>query len=209
MALSFTVKVNGAAELQRNLKLHPKILAKETKSAFKKIGRSDLSKFKKEQLRGGSLNVKSRGFLNSFKSKVTGTSANDIALHEYTGAKPFEVFQSGGTITPHKGKYLTVLAPGARGADGKRIVTQKQLRAMLDSGDASIIKLKTKLAIILNDHAKRNKDHVPKVIAWLVPEVHEKKRIDFFQNFESNEAAHERIWAKAAENVVNELAGER
>src|ERR1700693_6368612 len=83
----------------------PKNLVRSTAKALFLIGKSDIEKMKSEQLSGGRLNIKFKGFRNSFKSKVTPSagsarSVNELQLSEYTGAKPFRLFQTGGDIRP-------------------------------------------------------------------------------------------------------------
>jgi hypothetical protein len=182
----------------------PEYIKIETGKAFYKIGKSDTERMRSQGL--GGLNVKAKYFRNSFKYFATDSrqvkSVDQIRLSEYTGAKPFKIFQDGGDIVPFRAKMLTILTAAARNPGGKRKYTQKELKAMIQAGVAAIIKTKEGAAIILvNKQRKKNQPAV--VLAWLRPQVHETKRIDFWANFEANNAAHEVILDAAAQAAID------
>jgi hypothetical protein len=207
----FSVTIEGLAEMQHAFRLAPKKLADAEAKAFKRFGQSDIKKMVDEQLSGGDgLNIKSKGARNSFKYKVTGRHADEITLREYTGSKMMEIFQTGGTISAN-GKMLTVLTAAARDGSGKRNITQKELRAMVDSGAAAIVKLSgDRLAIIVEQHKTiTGRTKQMQVLAFLVPAVEERQRIDFFRNFESNSAEHQRILQQVSDEVVKGLATDK
>jgi len=188
----------------------PKFFVRELGKAFYQIGKSDNQKMK-QQLQSSGLNIRSKGFLNSFKFKASDSreakSISDLSLNEYTGAKPFRIFQDGGTITPSSSRLLTILTDAARTAGGKRKFSQKELEAMIASGQAKIIQTKAGPAIIKVDNLTTKSGRYKKgakltILAWLKPRVAEKKRIDFFANFESNGADHERILSAAADAAI-------
>jgi hypothetical protein len=189
----------------------PKHLLKATGRAFYRIGKSDIEKFKNEQLSGGRLNVRSKGFINSFKFRATDArkvkSVGQLELSEYTGAKPFRIFQTGGDISPAKAKVLTILTDSARNGQGTRKITQKELSAMISAGQAKIIQTKAGPAVIKVDErttksGKLRTGSKATILAWLKPRVTEEKRIDFFGNFTSNAGAHEAILNEAAEEAI-------
>jgi hypothetical protein len=187
----------------------PANLLKASGKAMFLIGRSDTDKIKTEQLQGGSLNIKSKGFLNAFKSKASDSrevkSLDQLQLSEYTGAKPFKIFQDGGDIAPVKSSLLTILTAAAKTAGGKRKYSQQELRAMIDSGQAKIIQIPNAGPAIVLAQTKTGKDKKGPlvVLAWLKPRVHEDKRIDFYGNFEKNSAEHERILDEAAQWAID------
>jgi hypothetical protein len=190
----------------------PEHLIRATGRALFKMGQSDIAKMKSEQLQGGSLNIKSKKFLNSFRFKASDSrqvaSIEQLQLQEYTGAKPFKIFQDGGDIAPKRSKLLTILAPGGRTAAGARKYTQKELKAMIDSKQAIIIQTKAGPAIILNPNyttkgGKAKTRNAYTIIAWLKPQVHEQKCIDFYANFENNSAQHQQILDAAAQEAID------
>lgn len=191
----------------------PEHLRRAMGKAFSRIGKSDIEKMK-TSLSG--LNIRSKRFRNSFKFKATDSreakSINDLQLSEYTGAKPFRIFQTGGTITPTKSKMLMILTDAARNKGGTRKYSQKELSAMIASGQAKIIQTKAGPAVIqvekLTKGGNYRKGAKAVILAWLKPQVQEKKRIDFFANFESNSAAHDEILAAAAEEAIRRTIAE-
>lgn len=187
----------------------PEHLIRATGKALYLMGKSDIAKMRRDGLAG--LNIKSKGFRNSFKFKATDSrnvkSLNALQLSEYTGAKPMRIFQTGGTVTASKARLLTILTGSARDGSGRRIYTQKELKAMIASGAAKIIQTKAGPAIILNtvQHTQRGKVKTGAqsvILAWLKPRITVKKRIDFFKNFDSNASEHERLLAEAAEWAI-------
>ena len=176
------------------------------------MGKSDIEKMRNDQLSGGRLNIRFKGFRNSFKSRVTpaageAQSLNQIQLSEYTGAKPFRIFQTGGEIAPVRARTLTVLAPGARNAAGGRKIGRKELRDMVRAGEAEIIQTKSGPAIVKPQMKLTKKGTYRRgakviILAWLRKLLTEKQRIDFFGNFESNSPEHERILAQAGDEAI-------
>src|SRR6185312_2036430 len=135
----------------RALKLAaPEHLKRAFGKALYRIGKADTEKMRTEGL--SALNIHSKGFRNSFKFKATDSreakSINELTLTEYTGAKPFRIFQTGGDIEPRKSRTLTILTGAARSANGKRKYTQKELQDLINSGKAKIIKTKAGPAVV-------------------------------------------------------------
>jgi hypothetical protein len=192
----------------------PKYLIQETAKALTKIGKSDILKMKTEQLQGGqggSLNIKFKGFANSFKSKATDagevsnnvTSLDQLKLSEYTGAKPFAIFQTGGTITPKNSKTLLVMTPIGRKLFKNRI----ELKRAIDTGEVIIIKTKIGPALVRNLNKLNRRGQIARgsrtdILAWLKPSVTEEKRIGFFKNFADNENMHEVFLGMAADEAM-------
>lgn len=187
----------------------PRYLMRAVGKAFFRIGKSDIDKMRTEGL--GRLNVRFAGFRNSFKFRATDSrsarSVDQIQLSEYTGAKPFQIFEYGGDIAPLRARTLTVLAPGARNGAGSRKYTRKQLRAMIQSGEAKIIQTRSGPAIIKADERLTKKGALRRgskvtILAWLRPRVKEQKRIDFEGNFQANAAEHQRFLDEAADEAI-------
>ncbi len=190
----------------------PGHLRRATGRALFKIGKADIEKMKREQVEGGRVHGRSKGFINSFKFKASDSrevrTIDQLQLSEYTGAKPFRIFQTGGEIRPEHSRTLTVLGPGMRNASGRRKYTPEKIRAMIESGEAEIIKT-SRGAMIVTPEFKRTKTGKMRrqskvtIIAYLKPIVHELKRIDFFGNFESNSAQHEAALDEAATVAID------
>lgn len=185
----------------------PNHLVSAMRKAFHQIGKSDIDKLKTEQLSGGKLNIRSKGFRNSFKSKTNDAKTiNQLTLREYTGAKPFQIFETGGTITPHKSRVLTVLTDAARTAGGKRKYSQLELRELINNKLARIIQTKAGPAIVLEAKTtktgKLRRGAKMTILAWLRPNVTEDKRIDFIGNFERNSGLHNSFLESAAEECI-------
>jgi hypothetical protein len=102
---------------------------------------------------------------------------------------------------------MTILAPAARTASGKRKYSPEELRSMVASGQAKIIQTKSGPAIVQSDE-RYTKSGKPKVgskmviLAWLRPHVTETQRIDFFGNYERNSDAHEAIFNEALNEAI-------
>lgn len=183
--------------------------------AFYRIGKSDI-----ELMRGpglADLKIRREGFRKSFKFKATDSrevkSVDELRLIEYTGAKPFQIFQTGGTIEPHNSHTLTILTDAARAITGRRKLSQKELKAMIDSGQAKIIQTKAGPAVVKIDEKTTKKGHLRKgskwtILAWLKPKATEQKRLDFFANFDANASAHDSIMTMAADEVVKKIEEE-
>jgi len=189
-------------------------LVRETGRALNLIGKSDIQKMKSEQLTGGRLNVRFKGLLNAFKFKATesagASSISQLDLDEYTGVKMFRIFQTGGEISPRRARTLTVLAPGARTAGGKRKYSMKELRDMIRSGAAEIIPTRNGPVVATPEFKTTKKGKLRRqsritVLAYLRPRVGEQKRIDFFGNFEANAAEHERILGEAGDRAIGKM----
>jgi hypothetical protein len=193
------------------------VLVSKTAGALIRMGRADIEKMKTEQLSGGRLNVRFKGFRNSFKSKLLpqgkAQKIDQLQLSEYTGAKPFGIFQTGGIISPSRRKVLTVLAPGGRNAAGRRKFPAKDsldsIRAKIKSGELVVIQTRGG-AVVATPQFKATKRGTMRrtnkvtVVAFLRPSVNEKQRIDFFGNFEANASEHERILGEAADAAIVE-----
>jgi len=193
----------------------PRHLVRAVGKAFFRIGKSDIERMKTQGL--GRLNIRFKGFANSFKFRATDSrlakTVDQIQLSEYTGAKPFRIFDIGGEISPIHARTLTVLAAGARNAAGARKYTRKQLRAMIESGEAKIIPTKAGPAIVKSDERLTKKGTLRRgskviILAWLRPRVSEQKRIDFEGNFQANSGEHERILAEAADEAIAKTEAE-
>jgi hypothetical protein len=205
------VKRFGAACLKT-----PVTIARHLARGLKLIGKSDITKMRSEQLSGGSgLNVRFRGLKNSFKFKSTDDDRafqlNKLFLDEYTRWPGARIFQTGGTITPKRAKNLTVLMPSMRGANGKRKVTQKELRALIDSKQARIIPTARGALIIrekasLTKKGKLRKGARTEILAVLSRHSRQQKRLSFFENFQSNQSEHNRILDEAVEKALQEAA---
>jgi len=200
----------------RALKLAaPEHLKRAFGKALYRIGKADTEKMRTEGL--SALNIHSKGFRNSFKFKATDSreakSINELTLTEYTGAKPFRIFQTGGDIEPRKSRTLTILTGAARSANGKRKYTQKELQDLINSGKAKIIKTKAGPAVVQVDERTTKSGALRKgskavILAWLKPHVTEPQKIDFFKNFESNESIHQQILDAAAEEAIEKTEDE-
>jgi len=87
----------------------PITLTRNLGMAFRKIGRGDIDRIKKEQLQGGKgLKVRFKGLMNAFKAR-TPNKPKDISqlyLNEHTGWEAAEIFETGGVIKP-RGRLLT------------------------------------------------------------------------------------------------------
>ncbi len=191
----------------------PDHLLRSMGRAFFLIGKSDIEMMKQTQLSGGRLNIRSKRFANAFKSRATDTrrieSIDKLVLSEYTGAKPFRIFETGGEIEPRQSRTLTILAPGGRTASGQRKYTQKELRDLVASGVLKIIQTKSGAAIVkaedrLNKKGASRIGSKVTIIAWLRPRVHETHRIDFLGNFQANAGEHERLLAEAGERAIDQ-----
>ena len=206
-----TFSFAGISKFAKAMKVAaPEHLIRAVGRAFYLIGKSDIAKMKTEGLTG--LNIKSAKFRNSFKFKATDSrnvkSLNEIRLSEYTGAKPFRIFQVGGDINPTKSRLLTILTPSARTAGGTRKYSPQELQMMIANKLAKVIKTRAGLAIIKEDQ-RNKKNGQPRagakseILAWLKPKVTERKRIDFFSNFSNNAAEHELILGRAADEAID------
>ncbi|MEO6077873.1 MAG: hypothetical protein ABIP54_03735 [Candidatus Andersenbacteria bacterium] len=196
---SITIDTSKLEAFQQTLKdKAPALLATGVKEAFKKIGRADIRKLQREQLSGGSgLNVRSKGFKNSFKAKVNGKDLDNLQLSEYTGFKGAQIFETGGTITARNSKTLTILTDNARDGNGKRLMDRKQLRQLINSGKLKIIKTPKGIYIVSPD--------AKEVIAVLKKSVKIKKRLSFFSNFETNQAEHDAIYDGELEKALQAI----
>jgi hypothetical protein len=200
--------LDGYAECMQKA---PKIFLKNIARAYKSIGTTDIAKLK-ESL-PGTFNIRARGLANSFKAKATDPSqATDITkifADEYTGWKAAKIFQEGGTITG-KGKNLTILFPSARTASGKRLYTQRQLLQMIADGAVRLIPTPRGVLIVQGrKKTKTGKDRKNSkivVLGILKHSIHEKKRLNFFENIESNQGLHVEILEYAIENTLAEIA---
>lgn len=184
--------------------------------ALAAMGKSDITKLRSEQLSGGGggLNVQFKGLRNAFKYKATDPekafNLSKLFLDEYTRWPGAKIFQTGGVITPKRAKNLTILFPGMK-SKGKRKIKQKELRALIDSGEARIIKT-TKGPLIIREKVKyTKKGNVRKgakteILAALRPMSRQKKRLSFFENFNANAAEHERLLNEACEKALQEMA---
>jgi hypothetical protein len=187
----------------------PLEFARSIGKAFYKIGKIDTDTMRQQV--SGAFKVNRKGFVNSFKFKAadsrTVTNLNQLYLSEYTGAKPFRIFQTGGNVVPTSAKTLTILTDAAKTAGGRRKYPAWQIRAMIDSGEARIIKT-PRGAMIVREKISYTKTGKMKhgsrvdVLAILKPVIHQKQRIDFFKNYDSNEAAHESIYSVAMEEAL-------
>jgi hypothetical protein len=178
-------------------------------SAFREIGKGD-SQAMREQV-ASRFNVHRKGFVNSFKAKVdsteTATGDGGASLREYTGAKPFRIFETGGTVQASRSRSLLILTSGAGRSDsGKRRFSKLEIARLLDSGEAKIIVIRGRPAIVkLAQKTKTGKFRrgaKDEIIAFLQPSIQEKKRIDFFKNFDGRESIHNDILEKAAESAL-------
>ena len=202
-------KLEGFAHALANA---PKPLLKNLAKAYRDVGRFDI-----ETLRArlpGKLNVRAKGLSNSFKFKATDPNrASDFTklfTSEYTGWKAASIFQTGGTIVG-KGKQLTVLLDGARGANGRRKYTQKQLRALIASGKARFVPTPHGVLIVedkggLTKTGKGRKGSRSILLAILKKSITQTKRLDFYENFEANAAMHQDQLETAIENTLVEIA---
>ncbi len=196
----------------RVLKESPTDLLRELAKAYGQIGRGDIESMRSRL--PGKLNIRAKGLSKSFKYKSTDPGkASDFSklfTSEYTGWRASRIFQSGGTIVG-KGKSLTVLTDAARGAGGRRKYTQAQLRSMIASGKARFVPTPHGVLIVMNKGGvtktgKMRKGSASIVLAVLKKQVSEKKRLDFYENFQSREGIHEDILETAVENALVNLA---
>lgn len=208
--------VPGLAEA---LEHAPKHLVREVGRAMNLIGRSDIEKLRREQLSGGEgrIKVSFKGLRNAFKHKAADSrkvaDLNHLWLSEYTGWKMFRIFQVGGTIQPRTSRMLTVLTDFGRPAGRKRRWTQKQMKAALKSGELKVLRTRGGPVIVQDKELKTKKGKLRKgsrmeIVAYLVPKTRQKKRLDFFANFEANKAEHERLLAAAAQMAMEKAAGQ-
>jgi hypothetical protein len=103
---------------------------------------------------------------------------------------------------------MTILTDAARTAGGKRKFSQKELQQMIQAGQAKIIQTKAGPAIIKVDPTTTKSGRARQIkkitiLAWLKPRVSQRKRIDFFANYDNNAAEHERIFGEAAQRAID------
>lgn len=185
----------------------PAALLRALGRAFHHIGQSDIEKMKTQGL--SRLNIRRRGFLNSFKFGATDSrqvrAIGQLSLSEYTGAKPFRIFQAGGDIQA-RNRTLTIFAAAGRSASGKRKYSALQLRYMLDQGTAKIVPLRRGPAIV---RVSKDRKAPLEIIAFLRSRVQEQQRIDFFRNYESNAAQHDLQLEAAAEEALAQTLAQK
>jgi hypothetical protein len=209
--ISFEIDFSQVAGFGQAMERAPGKLLRSTALAFKRIGRSDIDKLKREQLSGGGggLHIRSKGLRNAFKSKASTNvqQFDQIKLSEYTGWKAFKIFETGGTIVPRNRRLLTVLTKEGRDGSGKRKWTQKQITSMVRSGELRVIRT-PKIVMLVRNVGGRYKSGSRRgqfksgarneIVAYLVPSVKIRKMLDFYGNFSRNSAEHERILDEAA-----------
>jgi hypothetical protein len=206
-------KIEGFAQM---LAESPRLLLQGLAEGFREIGRYDIETLR-ERL-PGKLNVRAKGLAKSFKFKATDPAkASDFTklfVSEYTGWTAADVFQTGGTIAG-KGKMLTVLTDAARGPSGKRRYTQNQLRQRIAQGKARMVPTPRGILIVedkgglLKSGKGFRKGSRSIILAILRKQVTERKRLDFYENFQQNDAAHQGILEVAVEDSLIELAASK
>ena len=197
--------LDGYAQAMREA---PKELLKNLAKGFGEIGKGDIHRLK--QNLPGSLSIRAKGLLNSFKYKATdpakATDASKLFADEYTGWKAAAIFETGGTVTG-KGKKLTVLFGDVRNAGGRRKITQAQLRQMIASGQAKFINTPRGTLIVQNKGGTTTKGATRKnsrsvILGMLKTSIHQKKRLDFFANAEKADGLHTDILLAAIEDTL-------
>ncbi len=88
------------------------------------------------------LKIRKAGLAGAFKGVASkpamATDLSKVFASVYTGWKAAEIFETGGTIG--RGKSLTVLTAAGRTSAGRRLYTQKQLLAMMNTGKVRFIR---------------------------------------------------------------------
>lgn len=165
-----------------------------TKRSLRGIGKADINKLKKEQLQpGGSLNVKSKAFRKSFKYKLYGRDLNDLELSQWSGSRIAEIFTTGGTVKA-KNKLMPVFFGNKP--------TRPEYKANFASGRYIVFKSKSGNLIIFDNQ-------LDKPIGVLKGEIHQQKRLYFYENHSNNAAEHEKIINEQFEKSLQKLMGDK
>jgi hypothetical protein len=188
------------------------ILLRHLARAYGQIGNYDIDTLRADL--PGKMNIRSKGLAKSFKAKATdpgrATGFEKLFADEYTGWKAAGVFQTGGTITG-RGKSLTILFSEARSGGGRRKYTQSELRQMIAAGSVRLVPTPRGVLIVqskggVTKTGKGRKNSRDVILGILKKQVHERKRLDFFENAERNGSMHQDILETAVENTLVEIA---
>lgn len=197
------------AGLQDLLTNCPQEMVPQLIDAFGQIGRSDIARLR-DSIRSG-LKSDRQGFLKAFRYQATDPKQKELSklfLSEYTKWKPSMMFQTGGTIVPSKSKTLIIRV---RDKNGKPLYTTKRIKKMLDTGKAYIANLPSGPAILENKGGttktgkyRRGKFGGGAVafLAFLRPMAKQKKRLNFFENYDQNERSHQIFLEEAVETAL-------
>jgi hypothetical protein len=180
-------------------------MKKTVRGIFAKIGAADIKSMREQISRN--FKVKTKKFINSFVWQASAPDAvanmSQMVLREYTGAKLFQIFETGGEVGPRSGKYLMILTDA-----GKRI-GYLRVRSMLRDKRAEMIVTPKGPLIIMHtiQYQGRGKNksegEADMVLAVLRPKIEQKKRVDFFGNFERNAGLHQQIVDQQAQKGID------
>lgn len=193
----------------------PKELLQELAKGFRQIGSTDIDRLRASLQ--GRFNIRSKGLSKSFKYRASDPARADtfskLFVNEYTGWKAAQIFQTGGAVSG-KGKKLTILTDEARNASGRRKFTQSRLRQMIASHEVRFVPTPRGVLIVqdkggLTKTGKGRKNSRSIILAILVRQIVQKKRINFFENFSANESMHTEILETAIENALVRIAAKK
>ncbi len=217
MAKDFQVKIDHSAvtRFAKVMYLAPDIIKKQIGKAIYKSARYDNKTLRERELQpGSSLHVNASSFRNTFKVWATDSrkarGIGDLYSSQFTRADLAQIHQTGGVITPDHGSVLTVIPASQRNSSGKRLLTQKEIQEMLNSGEAAIVGpnghkmiVMTKMSVTKTGNVRSGAKSV--VLAYLVGHVTIRKRLNFFENFERNTGQHDKYYEEAITEAVHEL----
>lgn len=222
MAVFVDIDYSQVTDFETAFKKAPHKLLRSTAHAFMRMGKSDITKLRTEQLSGGAghLNVRAKKLKNSFTwyAPQRVQQIDQLYLNEYTGWEAAKIFETGGTIVPRRKRLLTILTDNARSASGQRLWTEKQFTSMMKNGQLNVIRTKRTLIVTRNVGGRykkgKNKGNFRKnsrveIVAYLVPKARMPKRLDFYANFERNAGEHEKILGEAAQEALDRMVDDK
>ena len=210
-----TVNVNVSAieGYARAMREAPEVMVREQARAFNAIAEGDIKAF--QATLPGQLHIRFKWLPKVFRYVASdprrATSLSKLFISEYTKWPAAAAFQTGGTIKPTSGRYLTVLTDAARGPDGRRLFSEAGLRDMIRSKRARLVPTPRGFLIVesVGGAARAAKGRTATretVLASLRRQVTERKRINFLELPEQRAAIHEEILESAVENTAAEIA---